>query len=113
KLRGVLDRYRVPHDGASGGWLAGDDVRRLTEAERARLQADVGETFYLMAQVAHLQATGAENPSERAAHLQLASRWNAVAERHAGDRLPHSLREQRAAVAELRGEPEAARQLRE
>src|SRR5262249_6101692 len=45
RLRGVLDRYGVAHDGEDDRWLAGDEVRRLPEPERARLRADVGETF--------------------------------------------------------------------
>jgi tetratricopeptide (TPR) repeat protein len=111
RLRTVLDRYGVPDDG-SDGWLAGSDAARLPEAERGQLRADVGETFYMMAQVAYLQALGADDPAHRAARLEQAARWNAGAGRYAGDRLPRSIREQLAAVAELRGGRAEAERLR-
>ena len=84
----------------------------MPEHERVQRRADGGGTFYRMAQTAVLKATGAESLSERTPQLANAERWNAVAEHYAGDRLPRSVREQRAAIAELRGKRAEAEQLR-
>jgi tetratricopeptide (TPR) repeat protein len=111
RLRGVLARYAVPDDGGDG-WLKGSDVRRLPEAERGQLREDIGETFYQMAQVAHLSALGSGDPAERAGHLDLADRWSAAAARFAGTRLARAVREQRAALAELRGDAREEDRLR-
>ena len=102
RLRGVLARYAVPDDGAET-WQHRAEVRRLSERDRARLNEDIGETFYLLAQVAYLRVRGADDPTVRAEHLDRAARWNEWAGRYAGARLPRAVREQRAAVAELRG----------
>src|SRR5207253_1047986 len=56
RLRGVLARYGVNETGGEE-WMQADAVRRLPEGERNRLRGDVGETFYLMAEVASLQAS--------------------------------------------------------
>ncbi|HEX4612917.1 MAG TPA: protein kinase [Urbifossiella sp.] len=100
RLRGVLDRYGAA-DG--GDWLAAPAVRYLPDADRDRVRQDVGETYYLMAQVAHLKAAVAVHPAERAAELDRAGRWNELADRYAGDRLPRAVREQKAALAALAG----------
>jgi serine/threonine protein kinase/Tfp pilus assembly protein PilF len=111
KLRAVLARYGVPEDGADDRWLSGSDAARLPTDERDRLRADVGETFYQMAQVAHLKADREILGVDRDAQLALAARWHAAAVRHAGDRLPRALREQEAALAELRGDRATADRL--
>ncbi|MBN9520605.1 serine/threonine protein kinase, partial [bacterium] len=89
RLGGVLGRYAVADDG-DDGWLAAPAVRYLPAAERTRVRQDVGEAFYLMAQVAHLKATAATDTGERAAELDRAARWNNLADRYAGDRLPRA-----------------------
>jgi serine/threonine protein kinase/tetratricopeptide (TPR) repeat protein len=104
RLRAVLARYAVPDDG-SDSWLDGGGVRRLPDPDRARLRGDVGETYFLLAQVAFLRARATADPAARADHLGRAARWNEAAARYAGDRLPRAAREQRAAVAELGGAP--------
>jgi serine/threonine protein kinase/Flp pilus assembly protein TadD len=111
RLRGVLARYEVPDDGADT-WTAGADVRRLSEADRARLRGDVGETFYLLAQVACARAQGTDDPAQRTEHLTRAVQWNEAATRYAGDRLPRAAREQLATAAELRGSRAEAEALR-
>ncbi len=102
RLRAVLDRYAVPDDGTES-WQQGSEVRRLSEQDRARVRGDVGETFYLLAQVAYLRARGIDDLGARADHLERAARWNESAVRYASGRLPRAAREQRAAIAELRG----------
>ena len=102
RLHAILARYGVPDDGADG-WLAGEKVRRLPEADRARLCGDIGEAFFLLTHVAYLRALGSDDPAARAENLGHAARWNEAAGRYAGDRLPHAVREQRAALADLRG----------
>ncbi|HJZ55084.1 MAG TPA: protein kinase, partial [Gemmataceae bacterium] len=113
KLQGVLARYGVPADGGNADWLTSGPVRRLSEADREQLRADVGETFYRMAQVEFMKATATTDEAVRATRLDLAAQWNAVAERYAADQFPRAIREQRAAVAELRGEAGEAKRLRE
>ncbi len=104
RLGGVLERYAVA-DAGDDGWLAAPAVRSLPAAEQARVRQDVGEAFYLMAQVAHLKATAATDADGRTADLDRAARWNALADRYAGDRLPRAVREQKVAVAVLAGAP--------
>jgi tetratricopeptide (TPR) repeat protein len=112
RLRGVLARYRVSDEGTDE-WLAAEEVRRLSGPDRDRMQADIGETFYLMAQVSHLRAFGTDDPRARSEYLGRAAKWNDAAGRYAGDRLARAVREQRAAVAELGGDAGGARRLRE
>ncbi|HEX4610708.1 MAG TPA: protein kinase, partial [Urbifossiella sp.] len=113
RLGGLLGRYEVPDDGGKAAeWLDTDPVRRLPPADRDRLRADVGEAFFLMAQLEYGRAAGATDPAERAARLGLAEQRVAAAERYAGEWLPRAVREQRAAVADLRGDAAAARRLR-
>ena len=64
-----------------------------------------------MAQVAYLKADRQVLGADRDAQLALADRWHAAAVRHAGDRLPRALREQEAALAELRGDRATADRL--
>ncbi|HYH66677.1 MAG TPA: protein kinase [Urbifossiella sp.] len=100
RLHGVLARY----DASDGDtWLSSPAVRALPSEEAERVRQDVGETFYLMAQVALLKANAATTPTERAAELERATAWNERAERFAGDRLPRAVREQRAALLALGG----------
>ena len=111
-LRGVLDRYQVTDDPtAAESWLTSSSIRYLPEAERARLKEDIGETFYLMAQVASLKAMAADDPRIRTQQGELAERWNGLAGLFGGERLPRAVREQRAGVAELRGKAGEAAEL--
>jgi serine/threonine protein kinase/Tfp pilus assembly protein PilF len=111
KLRAVLSGYGVPEDADPGAWQTAPALQHLPAADRERVTGDIGETFFLMAQVALLKASAAGEP-ERADHLDRAARWNALAERYGGDRLPRAVREQRADVADLRGDPAAGSGLR-
>ena len=95
RLRSLLVRYQVPDDGTEN-WLQQEDVRRLSEADRLRLRGDVGETFYLLAQVACLRALGSDDQAARAENLDRAGNWNGAAIRYAGGRLPRSAQEQAA-----------------
>jgi tetratricopeptide (TPR) repeat protein len=112
KLRGVLARYAVPEDGTDDRWLSAEEVRRLSDADRERLRGDVGETFYLMAQVSHLRAFGADDQPARSEHLEHAAKWNAAADQYAGERLARSVREQQAEIAHLGGNRGEAERLR-
>jgi tetratricopeptide (TPR) repeat protein len=112
-LRGVLARYGVPDDPkAPAAWLDSPAMRYLPDADRARVRQDIGETFYLMAQVASVRAVGTDDSRYRARQCELAERWNELAERFGGDRLPRAIREQRATLAEQRGDSDRAAQLR-
>ncbi|HXD85116.1 MAG TPA: protein kinase, partial [Urbifossiella sp.] len=93
QLRGVLARYGI-NEVNSDEWLADDAVRRLPAGERDRLRGDIGETFYLMAEVALLQASAEPLSPERERFLGDAERWHASAERLAADRVPRALRSQ-------------------
>jgi serine/threonine protein kinase/Tfp pilus assembly protein PilF len=106
RLQGVLARYGVRDDGQGDEWLNAAAVERLPDADRDRLRGDVGEVFFLMADVAALEAFG-ETPEseERARLLDIAERWHAAAERHAADRIPFALKGQRAGFDQLRGKP--------
>lgn len=114
-LRGVLARYEVPDDpGAAETWLQSPALRYLPEAERIRVKEDIGETFYLMAQVASIRAVAADDPRIRDQESDLAERWSGLAWRFGRERLPRAIREQRAGIAELRRKGgEAARLHRE
>jgi serine/threonine protein kinase/Tfp pilus assembly protein PilF len=112
KLHRVLERYRVPKDGTDDGWLAAEEIRRLSDEDRLRVRKDVGETFYLMAQVAHLRALGADDTHDRSAHLESAAKWSAAAGRLSGEDLARSVREQQVAIAHLGGNGAEAERLR-
>jgi serine/threonine protein kinase/Tfp pilus assembly protein PilF len=105
RLRAVLDRYGVPDDAAGEDpWFRSALVRYLPEAERQQLRADIGETFYRMAQVAYLHASLTADPAERTRQTELVGRWNAAAERDGGAPLARAIREQRVSVAALTGD---------
>jgi len=112
RLRGVLNRYAVPDDlNAADEWLRTPALSYLPEAERTRVREDVGETFYLMAQVASIQAMSAGHDNKRLAITQQALLWNMLAARYGENRLPRAIREQRAVLTELLGNREEAIQL--
>ncbi|QEL20128.1 protein kinase domain-containing protein [Limnoglobus roseus] len=112
RLNGLLDRYQVPADGKTEEWLATDAVRRLPAADREKVRDDVGETFYLLAETAMLQALAAGDTPAREDFTRQATTWNAAAARYAEGRLPRSVKEQQAALAELQGKADAAKRLR-
>jgi eukaryotic-like serine/threonine-protein kinase len=113
RLRGVLARYDVPDDpAAADAWLNAPSLRYLPEADRVRVREDVGEAFYLMAQLAHQKASTTGDAREARAEVERAARWNELARRYSGDRVPRAVREQRAAVAELQGDRAEAERLR-
>jgi eukaryotic-like serine/threonine-protein kinase len=112
KLRGILVRYEVPEDQTDDRWLAAPDIARLPEPDIARLRADIGETFYQMAEIAHLKATWYGSENSRETQLELAMKWNAAAARYGADRIPRAIREQQAALAEVSGDAVAADRLR-
>ncbi len=111
KLRALLKGYGVP-EGAepAGDWQSAPALRHLSEADRERVAGDIGETFFLMAQVALLKA--ATDGHDRAEQIASAETWNARAERYGGARLPRAVREQRAALMELRGDRAGAERAR-
>ena len=104
KLRSMLARYEVPEEPGGDDWLESPAVRYLPEEDRARIRQDVGEVFYLMAEIGHLKAFAATDLRAREAVVNQAERWNELAGRYANDRLPRAIQEQRAALAELRGD---------
>ena len=109
----MLTRYSVSEDpDAADSWLNSPTVRYLPEADRARVKEDVGETFYLMAQVAFTKAMTAGDTRERDSLCDRAIKWNDFAARYGESRLPRAVREQRAAIAELRGNREEFERLR-
>jgi tetratricopeptide (TPR) repeat protein len=108
QLRAILARYEVAEDG-DAGWLATPPVRYLSDSDQVQVRQDIGEVYFLMAQVALLKVSAATDAHQRTAELGRAEKWNQLAMRHAGDRLPRAIRDQRAAVAELRGDAERDR----
>ncbi len=98
KLRGVLTGYGVTDD-TNAAWQSAPALRRLAASDRERVTGDVGETYFLMAQVALLKAATSDD-AERAAQVEHAARWNALAERYGDERLPRAVREQRASIAD-------------
>ena len=104
RLRRVLSRYEVPDDpNAADEWLKSASLRYLSENDRVRVKEDVGEAFYLMAQVAYIKAFASTDPAEQAAESSRAAKWNELASRY-GKSDSAGVREQRAALAELRGD---------
>ena len=113
KLRGVLKGYGVPEGpGAADEWRTAPAMRYLPEPDQERVRGDIGDTFFLMAQVALLKASATTDAAESAAQIERAATWNALAEGYGGDRLPRAVREQRAGVAESRGGRAEAERLR-
>ncbi len=103
----------MPEDpNASGLWLKSASLRYLTETERTRVKEDVGETYYLLAQSAYIKAFASTDAAERAAESNRAGKWNELAARYGEERLPRAIGEQRAAVAELRGDRAEVERLR-
>jgi tetratricopeptide (TPR) repeat protein len=99
QLNAVLDHYGATRDDA---WLNADSVRRLPAHDRAQLLADMGETFFRMADVACLQAIGRSDRAGRDDLMSRAEGWNVAAERLAGDRIPLAVRQQKTAISALR-----------
>src|SRR5262249_5885017 len=92
KLRGVLKGYGVPEGADSGdGWQSASVLRHLSAADRERVTGDIGETFFLMAQIALLKAQGTTDENERATQIASAARWNALAERYGDARMPRAV----------------------
>ena len=88
KLRGVLKGYGVPEEaGAADDWRTAPAMRHLPEPDRERVRGDIGETFFLMAQIALLKASATTDPNEASAQAERASRWNSLAEYYGGDRI--------------------------
>jgi tetratricopeptide (TPR) repeat protein len=103
KLRAVIARYGVPESPEAGeAWLDSVSMRYLPGEDRERVRGDVAEAFYLMAQVAHLKAHAANDPAGRAAELDRATAWNALAAKYGTARLPHAAAAQAAEIAALR-----------
>ena len=65
-----------------------------------------------MAQVGSTQAWAATDPHERSALCDRAAQWNDLAARYGEGRMPRAIREQRAVIAELRGNRTDADRLR-
>ncbi|HEY3788808.1 MAG TPA: tetratricopeptide repeat protein, partial [Urbifossiella sp.] len=102
KFRSLLERYGVNEAGGSE-WLEMEEVRRLPPGERDRLRGDIGETFYLMAEMALVQASATEPGSvDRLEQLDRVERWHANAHRLATERIPEALRSQRQILHDLR-----------
>jgi len=113
KLRAVLNGYGVPEDTESGDeWQTAANVRYLSEADRDRVRGDIAETFFLMAQVTIAKAPTIPDVKEQERQLNLAAKWNTLAERYGRDRLPRAVLEQRAKIATLRHQPAEAQRLR-
>ena len=113
KLRVVLKGYGVPEDAnAADSWQSAAVLRYLPESDRERVKGDIGETFFLMSQIAIVKSRGTILPNERAAQIELASRWNAQAEQYGGERLPRAVREQQASLADLHNDRATAEKLR-
>jgi tetratricopeptide (TPR) repeat protein len=72
------------------------------------VKEDVGEAFYLMAQTAAIKARAGAGPSERTAECTKALRWNELARRYGATRLPRAVLEQRALIADLQHDHDAA-----
>lgn len=113
KLRMVLQGYGVPETAdASSAWQSAPALRYLPESERDRVRGDIGETFFLMAQVALLKAAGTADVNERAVQVEKAATWNELAERYGDSRLPRAVREQRVVLTDLRGDRATAERIR-
>src|SRR5205823_5029657 len=103
RLRAILHRYGVSEDGADDTWRDGEAVARLPQNDRERLQAEVGEAFYSLAEAASLIASAADaGTQDRLAHQAMAERWHAAAERHAAGHIPRALASQRRGLDDLR-----------
>jgi eukaryotic-like serine/threonine-protein kinase len=102
RLRALLDQYQLT-DTPDAGWVEADAVRRLPEPEQAKLRINIGEVFYLMAEIAILQASAAapQSPEEREYRVR-AERWHANAVHFAEERLPWALRDQKQGLGDLR-----------
>ncbi|MDY3561798.1 tetratricopeptide repeat protein [Gemmata sp. JC673] len=112
KLRGVLDTYGVSDDPfVSDEWRHMAAFRRLSEADRDQVCGNIGEVFFLMAQVALLQASGGDG-AERAAQVIRANNWHALAASYGAHRLPRAIGEQRVALLELKGDRAGAERSR-
>jgi serine/threonine protein kinase/Tfp pilus assembly protein PilF len=91
-------------------WLAAPAVHNLPADEQANLRAEAGEILFLLARATALEAQ-ASGRSERFAE---ADRINRAAERAFGtENAPRALWEQRAEIARLRGDAEAAARARQ
>lgn len=110
QCRAGLGRYAVPADadGVAAGWEDGPLVRYLPPEDRDRLRGDLGELFFLMSRAAARRAEMAAAGPDRDDSAAAAERWNRLAEGYGGDRLARAVREQRADVLRLAGQPVAA-----
>jgi tetratricopeptide (TPR) repeat protein len=112
KLKEVLRGYGVPEDEeSSDGWRSAATMSYLSDIDRERVRGDIGETFFLAAQVSLLKASATSDIDKRLAEIAAATKWNKLAERYGTERLPRALREQRGRLSELLGDKgEADRQ---
>lgn len=94
RLSGVLGRYGLSPDSNEAS-LDSEMFTRLPDADREQLRGDLGESFFILADVAGREASAAPPGSpERRRLLDQAGRWHANAARIAGDRVPVALRGQ-------------------
>jgi serine/threonine protein kinase/Tfp pilus assembly protein PilF len=104
----ILDRYRV-REGAA--WCETPAFRRLAQAQRVQLTADLGELLLLLDRAILRQTVDRPASAERDEQLRKAYRLNHLAETFYGTELaPRSLWRQRAELARAQGDEEAARQ---
>lgn len=106
KLLAVLERYGVTDATDPAALDQSGDSARLSSEDRRRLRDDLGETFYLLANLS-LERALVPDAADHAERLADAERWNRAAERF-GDRIPRAVLRQRAAVAQVRGDTTTA-----
>lgn len=106
KLVAVLDRYGVTDAADPAALEQRGDIARLTVEDRRRLRDDLGETFYLLANL-NLERALVPDAADRNERLTDAEKWNRSAERF-GDRIPRAVLRQRVALAQVRGDTVAA-----
>jgi serine/threonine protein kinase/Tfp pilus assembly protein PilF len=98
----ALEQYRVVED---ADWRKAPAVVRLAEDHRDRLRDEVGELLLLLADGTSRQALYQADGERRREQIQLAMRWNSLAEARAfGEEGSPALWRQRADLARLLGE---------
>ncbi|HEV3025293.1 MAG TPA: tetratricopeptide repeat protein, partial [Pirellulales bacterium] len=100
--RAGLDRYGARDNPA---WQAGPNYRYLPGPDQAQLREDVGEIFFLLARATARKVQYFSTEDGRETGLRQALDLNAKAAEQAGERLPVSLRAQRATLRGLLHDP--------
>jgi serine/threonine protein kinase/Tfp pilus assembly protein PilF len=108
-----LEHYGLTTETVNDNWERKQGLRFLTDSERGRLHGNVAELYFLLAKIniAKIENLGVTG-SHRQLLLEEAQRWNELAQRYGGARLPKAALEQQADLLALAGQDAPSQRIR-